>query len=370
MSQNLRIRHVVERLGRYQPGMGIEEARSRSRSGRIIKLSSNETNFGPLPVAAAAARAALADLARYPEGEGALVRALAERHGIGTDQIVLSPGADGSIGLLSRAVLGPEDVVVHAWPSFVSYPLAAAQQGARCVAVPCVDGVHDLDAMLAAVTGRTSMVVVCNPNNPTGTTVGRDALARFLDRLPAHVICVVDEAYHEFVTDPDVPDALEEHLKRGDERVVVMRTFSKIHGLAGLRIGFAAGAPAVIDAMGRFRAAFDVTAIAAIAARAALGDVDGVRRRAALNAAQRTRLLDELREAGLDVYPSEGNFVCIEVGDGPAAAAALLAEGVVVRPLAAFGAPSRIRVTIGRPSEMRHAVRALVDLHAGRLAGA
>ncbi len=181
---------------------------------------------------------------------------------------------------------------------------------------------------------------------------------------------VVDEAYREYVDDPDVPDALEEHLKQGDERIVVIRTFSKIHGLAGLRIGWAAAALRVADAMSRFRAAFDVTSIATRAARAALTDEVGLARRARLNGALRARVTDELRAAGLDVYPSQGNFVCVEVGDGPAAAAELLTEGLIVRPLGAFGDPTRVRVTIGRPSEMRYAVRVLAEFHARRTAGA
>ena len=200
----------------------------------IIKLSSNEGAEGPLPAARAALEAEAGDLHRYPDSQD-LVRLIAERRGLPAEMVTVGPGADMLIQYIASAFLEPGREVVFAWPSFVSYALTAQKQLAHATMVPLKDDVHDLDGLLAAITERTALVYVCNPNNPTGTYVSRDALRAFVDALPEHVVCVVDEAYAEYVLEDDYPDVLEEYVKAGHPRVAVLHTFSKIHGLAGLR---------------------------------------------------------------------------------------------------------------------------------------
>ena len=236
------------------------------------------------------------------------------------------------------------------WPSFVSYHLSAVKMGAAPVHAPLADGAYDLDKLAARIGPRTKLVYVCNPNNPTGSTVGRAALRTFLDALPEHVLAVLDEAYHHYVTDPDYPDGIAEHVGRLPN-VAVLRTFSKIYGLAGLRIGYLVGPPQVVDALGRIRRPFDVNELAHVAALASLDDAAELRRRRELNALGRAQL--EAVFEGLDMrpYPAVANFLCVDVGDAAGLARALEREGVIVRPLAQFGAPECVRVTVGTADE-------------------
>jgi histidinol-phosphate aminotransferase len=345
-------RRSIADLVPYEPGKPVEEVQRELGLARVVKLASNEGPFPPFPAALEAIERAARELNRYPDGGAyALRNALAERHGVAFEEIVVGGGADGVIDLVSQATLEPGDEIVCGWPSFPSYVLDATKLGAVVRKVPLRGHVYDLDALLAAIGPRTKLVYVCHPNNPTGTANGRDELARFFDQVPPHVLVVLDQAYFEYIDDPDYADGIEDHFKQG-RRVVVLRTFSKIYGLAGLRVGYGVAPPDVVTATSKVRRAFDVTSTAQAAALASLGDEAELARRRALNAAGRTALDEALRGHGLDpVGPSLGNFLFARVGDGRAVFEQLLQQGVIVRPLAGFGAPEAIRITVGTPDE-------------------
>jgi histidinol-phosphate aminotransferase len=336
----------------YEPGKPIEEVQRELGLERVVKLASNEGPFPPFPAAVEALERTTRDLNRYPDGGAyALRSAIAEHHGVELDEVIIGSGADGVIDLLSQATLDAGDEIVCGWPSFPSYVLDALKLGAVPRKVPLRDHVYDLDAMLAEVGPHTKLVYVCHPNNPTGTANGRDELLAFVDRLPAHVLAVVDQAYFEYVDDPDYADGVDELFKQG-KRVVVLRTFSKIYGLAGLRVGYGIAPKDVVTATSKVRRAFDVAATAQAAALASLGDEPELARRRALNKAGRAELEETLRANGLEpVGPAIGNFLFVDVGDGAALFDRLLRQGVIVRPLAGFGAPEAIRVTVGTPEE-------------------
>jgi histidinol-phosphate aminotransferase len=344
-------RRAIADLVPYEPGKPVEEVQRELGLDRVVKLASNEGPFPPFPAALEAIERSARDLNRYPDGGvWALRSALADRHGVSYDEVVVGGGADGVIDLLSQATLDPGDEIVCGWPSFPSYVLDAAKLGATSIKVPLRDHMYDLDALLAAVTPRTKLLYVCHPNNPTGTANGRDELSSFLDRVPEHVLVVLDQAYFEYIDDPDYADGIAEHFREG-RRVVVLRTFSKIYGLAGLRVGYGVAPADVVAATSKVRRAFDVTATAQAAALASIGDDAEIARRRARNADGRARLAAILAEHGLETPPSLGNFVYAEVGDGRAVFEQLLRQGVIVRPLAGFGAPGAIRVSVGTPDE-------------------
>jgi histidinol-phosphate aminotransferase len=336
----------------YEPGKPIEEVQRELGLERVVKLASNEGPFPPFPAAAEALERTTRDLNRYPDGGAyALRSAIAAHHGVELDQVIVGSGADGVIDLLSQATLDAGDEIVCGWPSFPSYVLDALKLGAVPRKVPLRDHVYDLDAMLTEIGPRTKLVYVCHPNNPTGTANGRDELLAFVDRLPEHVLAVVDQAYFEYVDDPDYADGVDELFKQG-KRVAVLRTFSKIYGLAGLRVGYGIAPKDVVTATSKVRRAFDVAATAQAAALASLGDEAELARRRALNKAGRTELDDTLRANGLEpARPAIGNFLFVDVGDGAGLFDRLLRQGVIVRPLAGFGAPEAIRVTVGTPEE-------------------
>jgi histidinol-phosphate aminotransferase len=323
---------------------------------RVVKLASNEGPFPPFPAALEAMAGGAPDLNRYPDG-GAyrLHEALAARHGVAADEVCAGAGSDGCLDMLSQAVLDPGDEIVCGWPSFPSYPIYAAKQGAVARTVPLRGLRYDLDAILDAIGPRTKLVYVCHPNNPTATANTRDELDAFFACVPDHVLVVVDQAYLEYVDDPDYPDAIEEYVKDG-RRALVLRTFSKIFGLAGLRVGYAVGPRQVCAAMAKTRRPFDVTAPAQLAALASLGDGAEAElgRRRARNADGLVALAAAMSAHGL--VPAEGargNFLYADVGEdaGPLYER-LLRAGVVVRPLHGFGAPTALRVSVGSPEEI------------------
>ena len=340
----------------YEPGKPVEEVQRELGLERVVKLASNEGPFGPLPEALDALAEAAPELNRYPDGGGFRLRtALAERHGVRFEEIALGAGADAIVDCLSQVTLDPGDEIVCGWPSFPSYVIGARKLGAEPKLVPLRDGRYDLDALLEAVTGRTKLVYVCHPNNPTGTMNTRAELDAYFERVPEHVLTVLDQAYFEYVDEPDYPDGIEEYLKRG-RRVVVLRTFSKIFGLAGLRVGYGVAPAEVVTAIGKVRRAFDVTApaqVAALASLAASGARAEVERRRRVNADGRPVIEEALREHGFEpVGPAVANFVFAEVGeDARPLFERLLQEGVIVRPTGGFGAPGGIRVTVGTPEE-------------------
>ena len=344
-------RTTIADLVPYEPGKPVEAVQRELGLERVIKLASNEGPFPPFPAALEAIERAARDLNRYPDGGVyALRAALAERHGVAFEEVVVGGGADGVIDFLSQAILDPGDEIVCAWPSFPSYVLDALKLGANPVKVPLRDQVHDLDALAAAVGPKTKLVYVCHPNNPTGTANGRDELKAFVESMPGHVLTVLDQAYFEYIDDPDYADGIAEIFRTG-ARVVVLRTFSKIYGLAGLRVGYGIAPADVVAATSKVRRAFDVTATAQAAALASLDDAAELARRRDLNAAGREQLAEIMRGHGLEVVPSLGNFLYAEVGDGRDLFERLLREGLIVRPLAGFGAPGAIRVSVGTPEE-------------------
>jgi histidinol-phosphate aminotransferase len=344
-------RSSIDGLVPYEPGKPVEAVQRELGLDRVVKLASNEGPFPPFPAALEAMERAALELNRYPDGGVWSLRTdLAERHGVSFDEVIVGAGADGIIDLLAQATLDPGDDVVCGWPSFPSYVLTAAKLGADARRVPLRDHTYDLDGLLATIGPRTKLVYVCHPNNPTGTANGRDELVAFLDRLPEHVLCVLDQAYFEYIHDPDYADGLD--LFREGRRIAVLRTFSKIYGLAGLRVGWAVAPTDVSTATSKVRRAFDVGATAQAAALASLDDADELARRRALNAAGRDRLSEILRGHGLDpAGPSLGNFLFVDVGGGRELFERLQREGVIVRPLDGFGAPEAIRVTVGTPEE-------------------
>ena len=346
----MRARPAIADLKPYEPGKPAAEVRRELGLDRIVKLASNEGPFGPFPSALEAIRRQAPELNRYPELGYDLIERLAARHGVDAAQIAVGNGADALVGCLSTAYLDPGDEAVMGWPSFVSYYLDAVKMGATPVTVPLRDGAYDLEAMLGRVGPRTRVAWVCNPNNPTGSMVGRDALRAFVDGVPEDVLVAVDEAYCEYIEEPDYPDAIAEHVGRRPN-VAVLRTFSKIYGLAGLRVGYLVGPAAVVREVMKIRNAFDVSELAHVAAIASLDDTSELERRRRVNAEGRRRLQETFSGLGMTPYPACANFLAVDVGDGRALAASLLREGVIVRPLEPFGAPECIRVTVGTPEE-------------------
>ena len=288
--------------------------------------------------------------------------ALAERHGVQFEEIAPAPGADGVVDCLAQALLDPGDEIVCGWPSFPSYVIGARKLGAIPRTVPLNEYRYDLDALLDAVGPRTKIVYVCYPNNPTGTMNSRAELDAYFDRVPDHLVTVVDQAYFEYVTDRDYADGVE-YFKAG-KRVVVLRTFSKIYGLAGLRVGYGVGPADLVTAIGKVRRAFDLSAPAQVAALASLGDEQEVARRRRANEEARGELERALRENGFEpAGPAVANFVYAEAaGDARVLFEALLRRGVIVRPLGSFGAPEAIRVTVGTADENAFFAEALAAL--------
>jgi histidinol-phosphate aminotransferase len=347
------LRRALIQVQPYRPQRPMRELQAQFGLERIVKLASNEGAFGPLPAAVAAFEAAVGELNRYPDAGGMRLRAaLAERHGVPVDAVVLGNGADELIRLCAVATLDAGDRAAFPWPSFASYVVAAACAGAEAERVPLHERAADLDAVLEACRRpRTKLVYLANPNNPTGTLIERDELRRFLARLPDGILCVLDEAYAEYADlEPEGPALLRE----GVAPLCVLRTFSKVYGLAALRIGYALASPEVADALDRVRPVFNVNQPAQEAAFASLHERDAVGLRVQHARRARGLLHDLLAEAGLEPEPSQANFVYAEVpgGDGEGLTRRLLEEeGVIIRALDGFGAPGAIRVTAGTDEE-------------------
>ena len=274
---------AVNDLVPYEPGKPVEEVQRELGLERVVKLASNEGPFGPFPEARAAIEACAGELNRYPDGGAYRLRAaLAERFDLRFEEVAVGAGSDGLVDCLSQAMLDPGDEIVCGWPSFPSYAIDARKLGAVPRTVPLSDGRYDLDALLDAVGPRTKIVYVCLPNNPTGTANTRAELDAYFERVPEHVLTVIDQAYFEYIDDPEYPDAIAEYLKDG-RRVVVLRTFSKIYGLAGLRVGYGLAPEKVVTAIGKVRRAFDITTPAQEAALASLDSPGELERRRLLN---------------------------------------------------------------------------------------
>jgi histidinol-phosphate aminotransferase len=348
------IREALAGIVPYEPGKPVEEVQRELGLERVVKLASNEGPLGPFPGAVEAIERAVPELNRYPDGGCFRLRAaLAEQQDVRFEEITVCAGADAVIGYLCQSTLDPGDEVVTGWPSFVSFVLDPLKLGALPVRVPLRDHRFDLEAMLDAITPRTQLAFIATPNNPTGTMTTRAELDDWFERVPDHVLTVVDQAYLEYIDDPDYPDAIAEYARAG-RNVLVLRTFSKIYGLAALRVGYGVGPEPVITAIGKVRRAFDVNSAAQEAALASLADTAELARRRATNREAMVALEDALRRHGLDpVTPAVANFLFVETGDDAAALNdGLLRRGVIVRPMGPFGAPGALRITAGTLDEI------------------
>jgi len=361
---SLPVKPWVQKLEPYVPGKPIEELERELGIANAVKLASNENPLGPSPRAVEAIWNAAERVHRYPDGGCFRLRqALSARLDVAPEQLVFGTGSDEILELLAKCFLGPSDEVVYAWPSFAMYPIVTQGMGATSVRIP-LDGdfVHDLTAMREAVTSRTRIVIICNPNNPTGTSVGAAAFDRFAASLPESVVLAIDEAYVEYARRPDFPDALAWVRRRPG--TCVLRTFSKIYGLAGLRVGYAVADRELAGYLERARHPFNVNVIAEAAALAALDDHEHVERARKTNAEGFEFLTRELRRLGLETWPSDANFLLASAPAGTYER--LLREGVIVRPMAGFGLPNHIRITIGTAEENERLVKALERLQGAR----
>ena len=354
-----RIPDHVLRIAPYVPGKPIEEAAQETGLGEIVKLASNENPLGPSPRALEAAREAATRVNRYPDGSGyALRQALATRHRTGASQVVLGNGSTELVEIVAKTFLGAGRTAVVADRAFIMYRIAVLAMNAPLISVPLHDERHDLEAMAGACDARTALVYIGNPNNPTGTYVGRDAFLRYFDRVPPHVLTVLDEAYFDYVEAPDYPDGLE--FLRAGKNVLVLRTFSKIHGLAGLRIGYGVTSPDIARALEAVRSPFNTSSIAQAAALAALEDGGHVMRSRAENAREARFVEAELTRRRIDFIPTVANFLLMRTGlSGETLYQGLLQRGVIVRPMETYGYKDAVRVSFGTHSENERFLRAL-----------
>jgi histidinol-phosphate aminotransferase len=346
----------IRKLGGYTPGKSLRQAQRESRV-TCIKLASNESPFGPSPRAVEAMKAVLTECNFYPDNDaGELRQKLAERHHVESDQVVVTAGSTSLLGIIARTLLSPGLNAVTSERSFIVYPIATKAAGGQLIEVPMRDNGFDLDAIASAMDRNTRIVFIANPNNPTGTLVTADELDRFLQKVPEHVIVILDEAYcdfaQHFAATRGVKYSHSLDYVRDGRKVVVLRTFSKAHGLAGLRVGYGLGPAELMSCFARMRTTFSVSVVAQVAAVAALEDEAHTRKAVVNNAEQADWLVRRLAELGYQVVPTWANFVYCELGEEAAAVARNLQnEGVIIRPLGPWGAPTAIRITIGTPEQ-------------------
>jgi histidinol-phosphate aminotransferase len=345
-------------LAVYEPGKPIEEtARELGvNPSDIVKLASNENALGPSPKAAAAMTAAIESAQLYPDGAGIHLReAIAERLGFGRENIILGNGSNEIIEFVGHAFLNRGDEIITTEYAFIAYKLIAQLFDARTIETSTTNFQPDLEAMLSAITPKTKIIFIANPNNPTGSLIGSEKIDNFLARVPEDVITVLDEAYFEFLDNP--PDTLR-HVRDG-RNVVVLRTFSKIHGLASLRVGYGIARPELIEILQKTRQPFNVNGVAQIGALAAIGDDEHLRKSKRVVDSGRAYLEKELRAMKLEINPSAGNFVFVNVGDGPAVFKKLLAMKIIVRPLLGYNLPEWLRITVGTTEQNEKCIAAL-----------
>ena len=349
----------VQTLVPYQAGKPISELERELGLTHIIKLASNENPLGPSEKVTQAIKDNIAELSRYPDGNGfALKAALAEKYAVASEQITLGNGSNEILELLARTFLTPEHEVIFSQHAFAVYPIVTQSVGAIAKVIPAVDYGHDLTAMLAAITDKTRLIFIANPNNPTGTYLTADALNSFLAAVPEQCVCVLDEAYYEYVAEADYPDSvawLEQY-----PNLIITRTFSKAYGLAGLRIGYGLSSPAMADLLNRVRQPFNNNALALVAAEAALNDSDYLQATIALNKTGMQQLITSFDEMGLAWIPSVGNFIAVDLKREAASInTALLHKGVIVRPVANYELPNHLRISIGTEVENNLFIEAL-----------
>ncbi|MFN3235542.1 MAG: histidinol-phosphate transaminase [Pseudomonadales bacterium] len=352
----------IRGLHPYQPGKPVEELQRELGLSDIIKLASNENPLGPSPKVAAGLQQTFSELARYPDGSAYVIKEkLSEFLGVEPANLTIGNGSNDVLELLARVFLRPGLQAICSQHSFVVYPLATKVTGAELIEIPAQNYAQDLTATLAAVTDKTRIVFIANPNNPTGTWVRRQELETFLEQLRSDVIVVLDEAYFDYVAEPDYPNGIE--IFKRYPNVVVTRTFSKAYGLAALRMGFAVSHPDIADLMNRVRQPFNVNSLSLAAAEIALDDQAHVEKSVALNNEGLKFLTDACDQMGLGYIPSVGNFISIDFArDAAPIYEALLHKGVIVRPIAGYQMPNHLRVTVGLPEENARFVDALREV--------
>jgi histidinol-phosphate aminotransferase len=353
----------IRELAPYVPGKPIEEV-ERELNMHAIKLASNENPLGASPLAIAAAQKALAASNRYPDGSGFYLReALAKKHGIPVESIILGGGSTELIDLSARIALVPGDCGVTSYGSFPLYYIAIRATGASFLDVPMRDYQFDLEAIARDLPEETKLIFLANPNNPTGTMFSADNLDTFLARVPEHILVVLDEAYYDYVDDPNYSRSID--VVRGGRNLIVLRTFSKVYGLAGLRIGYGIGPAALLAEMNKIRGPFNTSGVAQAAASAALDDTEHVRRSVESNRAGLAQMASGLHSLKIKFVPSVANFLLVIFGtDTEPLVEELLKHGVIVRPMRWMGFPTALRVTVGTHEENEKFLRALAEVRA------
>ncbi len=349
----------IQGLQPYQPGKPVGELQRELGISSVVKLASNENPLGPSTSALNAITAAGAELARYPDGNGFALKTALSRHlSVEISALTLGNGSNDILDLITRAYADAGDEVIYSQYAFAVYALSTQAVGATAVVTQAKEWGHDLAAMEAAITPRTKLIFIANPNNPTGTMLGKNELHAFLSAVPEHVVVVLDEAYCEYIDDEDYPDGLK--LLSEFPNLIVTRTFSKAWGLASLRVGYAISGAEIADVLNRVRQPFNVNSLALAAATAVLEDQAYLEQGKQLNSAGMAQLIEGFKALSLDYIPSFGNFICCDTGqDGMAVYQALLKEGVIVRPVANYGMPRHLRVSIGLADENARFLEAL-----------
>lgn len=355
----------IQGLPAYVPGKPVQEVEQDLKI-HAVKLASNENPLGPSPKAMEAARRALGDANWYPDGGSKRLReVLAKRFGVHAEEIFVGLGSSEIIDLASRVLLRPGCEGITSEGSFALFSIAIRASGGKLILTPMKNFTFDLDAMASAVTPNTRIIYIANPNNPTGTAFGAAEFADFLKKVPGDVLVVYDEAYREYAERSDLPDPL--RLFKQYNNLLTLRTFSKVYGLAGLRIGYGIGHPTLVAEMNKLRTPFNVTSVGQAAALAALDDSEHVKRSAEMNRVERQRLYSELRRLGLDPVPSQTNFLFMQIAaNAKAFCDDLLQEGVIVRPLAWMGFPEAIRISVGSPAENTKLLSAIAHVQEHR----
>jgi len=337
----------------YVPGKPIEELERELGITNSIKLASNENPVGPSPKALEAIKASFSDINRYPDGAGYyLKKVLAEKLSVSEDELILGNGSNELLDIVAKTYMQDGDEAVMAVPSFVVYSMAVQGVGGKSIQVPLKNYTHDLGAMSGAITPKTKIIFIANPNNPTGTINRRDEFERMMEKVPDHIIVVLDEAYYEYVTAADYADSMK--YLHSEKNVLILRTFSKIYGLAGLRIGYGIAKKEILDNMNRLREPFNTNTVAQMAALAALDDSEHVSHSRNVNETGKKYLYSGLDSLGAAYVPTEANFIYMPVQNAMAVYNGLLKKGVIIRPMG----PQAIRVTIGLPEENKRFIEA------------
>jgi histidinol-phosphate aminotransferase len=352
-------RPQIFNLKPYVPGKPIEEVKRELGLTDVIKMASNENPLGPAPLAKQAIIEHLGDMHIYPDSSYRDLKAkLALRLQVDTDCVAVGNGSDEILKMLAEAFLNPGDEVILPHPTFSEYEFVSTVMGAKCIQVPLLNNTHDLKAMLECVSPRTKIIFICNPNNPTGTMVTGEALSGFINRLSRDVLLVIDEAYSEYVESPEYRSA--QALLEKRPQTIVLRTFSKLYGLAALRLGYGISSPAIISTLERVREPFNVNSLAQYAGMAALDDAEHIAESLRLNRCGKAYLYQVLAGLGLEYTPTEANFIFIDTGrDAGMVFRGMLKKGVIIRSCESFGCPTSIRVTVGTPEQNQRFIKAL-----------